>query len=105
MATDKNKIRLRHILDCINKIELILDGLSYDEYSKDWKSQDILIRNLEVIGEAAGHIDVSLTTKYPEVAWRNARGMRNFLIHAYFQIDLMKSGKQPLQIFHCLNYK
>lgn len=87
MAADKNKIRLRHILDSIRKIEIVLNELSYEDYIEDWKSQDILIRNLEVIGEAARHVDDALTAQYPEVAWRDARGMRNFLIHAYFQVD------------------
>ena len=84
----KNKLRLTHMLDCIRKIEIILDGLTYEGFIADWKSQDIIIRNLEIIGEAAGHIDEELTGKHPDVAWRNAKGMRNFLIHAYFQVDL-----------------
>jgi uncharacterized protein with HEPN domain len=87
MAADKNKIRLQHILDSIRKIEIVLDGLTYKNYLEDWKGQDIIIRNLEVIGEAARHVDDQLTAQYPEVAWRDARGMRNFLIHAYFQVD------------------
>ena len=88
MAANSNKQRLQHILFSINKIEIVLDGLSYASYLEDWKSQDIIIRNLEVIGEAARFVDDAVTGKYPEVAWRNARGMRNFLIHAYFQVDL-----------------
>jgi uncharacterized protein with HEPN domain len=86
-ANDKNKLRLQHILDSINKIEIIREGLTYESYLADWKSQDIIIRNLEIVGEAARHLDDSITEKYPDVEWRNARGMRNFLIHAYFQID------------------
>jgi uncharacterized protein with HEPN domain len=88
MEVDRNKLRLQHILECIQKIEIIRGELSYATYTSDWKSQDVIIRNLEVIGEAARHIDEDIILKYPEVAWRDVRGMRNFLIHAYFQVDL-----------------
>lgn len=88
MEVDKNKLRLQHILASIHKIEIIVSELSYESYVEDWKSQDIIIRNLEIIGEAARHVDEHVVNKYPGVAWRDVRGMRNFLIHAYFQVDL-----------------
>ncbi len=49
--------------------------------------QDIIIRNMEIIGEAAKNIDTNLKQKYTDVEWRKASGMRNFLIHKYFEID------------------
>lgn len=101
-ANDKNKLRLQHILDSINKIEIIQEGLTYERYLSDWKSQDIIIRNMEIVGEAARHIDDSITEKYADVEWRNARGMRNFLVHAYFQVDhdeIWKTINKDIPVF------
>ena len=50
--------------------------------------QDSVIRNLEIIGEAAGNLPADLRKSYPEVPWRGITGMCNVLIHEYFGIDL-----------------
>lgn len=84
---DKNLLFLSHIIECIEKLEFILKDLNYGEYLEDWIKQDAIIRNVEIIGEAISNIDENLKSKYPEVPWKEAKGMRNILIHEYFQID------------------
>lgn len=84
----KNIARLKHILDSINKIEEVFNELNYEKFVEDWRSQDVIIRNLEIIGEAANRIDNDVKEKYPEVQWIYATAMRNFLIHKYFDVDV-----------------
>jgi len=87
MDHNKNIFRLQHVIECIHKIEKIIEDLSYGAYLEDWIKQDAIFRNLEIIGEAIAHIDDELKVNYPEVAWFEAKGMRNFLIHQYFKVD------------------
>ena len=86
---DKNLFRLRHICDSIAKIEYLVRTLhTQDNFEKKWIEQDAIIRNLEVIGEAVIHISDDLKQNYPDVLWREIRGMRNFVTHQYFGIEL-----------------
>ena len=47
-----------------------------------------MIRNFEVIGEAARHISEDTKQKYPHIEWKKMKGMRNFMTHQYFGIQL-----------------
>jgi uncharacterized protein with HEPN domain len=86
---ERNLFRLGHIRDCINKVEYLSDKLySYDNFEKQWVEQDAIIRNLEIIGEASAHISDDLKAQYPDVAWKEMRGMRNFVTHQYFGVEL-----------------
>ena len=87
MDNERNLFRLQHVIECIEKIEIITRDLSYGDFLEDWIKQDALLRNIEIIGEAIAHIEDELKLKYPDVAWFEAKGMRNFLIHKYFKID------------------
>lgn len=87
MNPDKNIFRLEHVLESIEKIEFIIKDLSYVQYLEDWIKQDAIVRNIEVIGEAIKNIDDELKERYPKVAWKEAKGMRNLLVHEYFRIE------------------
>lgn len=87
MEIDKNFLRLTHILKSIEKIEIIAQELSYGQYLEDWIKQDAIIRNFEIIGEASKHIDEDFKLSYSDVPWKYASGMRNYLIHEYFNVD------------------
>lgn len=87
METDKNLFRLNHILDSIEKIQFVTKNLSYEEFDKDWIPQDVVIRNLEIIGEASIHVSDNLKLQHPQVAWNEIRGMRNIIAHVYFDVN------------------
>lgn len=55
MEKDKNYLRLEHILESIRRIEFITKELSYGDYLEDWIKQDVITRNIEIIGEASRH--------------------------------------------------
>lgn len=87
MNPDKNIFRLEHVVESIEKIEFIIKDLSYGQYLEDWIRQDAIVRNIEIIGEAIRNVDEELIVTYPKVPWKEARGMRNILIHEYFRIE------------------
>ena len=86
---DKNLFRLKHIHGSIEKIEYLVRTLhTQDNFETKWIEQDAIIRNLEVIGEAVINISDDLKQNYPDVLWKEIRGMRNFVTHQYFGVEL-----------------
>jgi uncharacterized protein with HEPN domain len=79
---------LRDILDATEKALQFVEGIRYEEFADDEKSQFAVYHALEVIGEAARHVPADLRGKYPEVNWRAMSGMRDKLVHAYFGVNL-----------------
>jgi uncharacterized protein with HEPN domain len=78
---------LQDIAGSCEKILRFTAGLSQSELIGDERSYDAVIRNLEIIGEAAKHIGTDLRKQIPDVEWRKAAGLRDMLAHAYFGID------------------
>lgn len=82
------KFRLEDISEALDLIEEYIQGLEYSSWAKDRKTIDAVIRNLEIIGEAANHVPDSIQEKYPEMPWFQMKGMRNVLAHEYFGVDI-----------------
>jgi uncharacterized protein with HEPN domain len=93
MSSDKDHVRLCHMLDACLKIQQFTKGLSADSLRKDEKLQLAVIRLLEIAGEAANGISDQFKEKHPEVPWTEITATRNRLIHGYFDIDLDVVGK------------
>ncbi len=77
-----SKIYAIHILECIAKIELYTDA-NKELFLNDEKTYDAVIRNLQTLAEAAGHIDPNIQQKHPEIEWRQITGFHNILVHNY----------------------
>lgn len=82
------KIFLKHIVESIEEIEKYTKGVSKEEFFKDSKSQDAVIRRIEIIGEAVKNLPSGFKNKHPEISWPEIAGMRDVLIHEYFGVDL-----------------
>ncbi len=90
---------LKDILEAIDEVEAFIDDLTYDEFVKDKKTLNAVVRSIEVIGEATKNIPEGLRAKYKEMPWREMAGMRDKLIHGYFGIDtdtIYKTAKENL---------
>ena len=84
---DRDLFRLGHIQDCIFKIsELVATCCTFENFDNKWVEQDAMIRNFEIIGEAANHISTETKENFNQVEWHKIRGMRNFMTHEYFGI-------------------
>ena len=80
-------VYLRHMLEAVEDI------LTYSAEGKAWflqsrMGQQAIVRNFEIIGEAASKISADTKAKYPEMPWREVKDFRNHLIHEYFDVDL-----------------
>lgn len=83
------RVYLAHILECAEKIERYTKA-GEKEFFDDARTQDAVIRNFEIIGEAAKRAPEAYRKKHPEIPWRLMAGFRDVLIHAYEGIDLKR---------------
>jgi len=63
-------------------------GLTRESFAQDTMRIDAVVRNLEIIGEAAKMIPESIRVEYPNIEWRKIAGLRDILAHHYFEVDL-----------------
>lgn len=78
---------LDDMLQSAQKIKRYTKDLDYDSFVMDDKTIDAVVRNFEIIGEAANRIDPDFTDSNPEIEWKRIRGFRNRIVHDYFGID------------------
>lgn len=76
-------VYVKHIRDAIEKIEDYVRGLDFESFSKDSKTIDAVVREIEIIGEAAKNISDGFRSSHSDFAFREATNMRNMLIHEY----------------------
>jgi uncharacterized protein with HEPN domain len=82
---------LEHIVLSVSRIQRYVTGLDYAAFLANEEKQDAIIRNLEIIGEAARNIQrfhPDFAAAHPAFPWGSAYGMRNALAHGYFSVDL-----------------
>ena len=94
------KVFLQHILDAIIQIESYLEGFDYDKFLSDKRTQDAVIRQLEIIGEATSNLEEDFRSGYPQIPWREISDFRNVLAHEYWDVDLeivWKAASQEIQ--------
>jgi uncharacterized protein with HEPN domain len=90
---------IKDIIDSVQDIEQFIGEMSYDEFIRDKKTLNAVIRSIEIMGEAAKSIPASIQEKNASVPWKKMSGMRDRLIHGYFGIDneiLWKTIKEDL---------
>ena len=86
MKKDPN-IFLTHILESIDAIEEYLDGVTEEKFHTSREKQDLIVRRLEIIGEAAKNIPEDFRKQHDTIPWKKMTGMRDVMIHQYFGIN------------------
>lgn len=100
----KNPIRLQHILEAIQNIENASNGLTLQDLANNVILRHGLTWNIMIIGEAANRLTKEFCAAHPETDWRAITGMRNVLVHDYYQINetelfpVIKDDIPPLKI-------
>ena len=87
MSKRDPKLLVGDILDSAHKILEYTDGLSFEDFLKDSKTVDAVVRNFEIIGEAANRLPEEFKDNFPDIDWHRIRGFRNRIVHDYFGID------------------
>jgi len=83
------KAFVSHIIDSILLIEKYTESITFEEFEKDQKTIDAVIRNFEIIGEASNKLSKEFREKHPAVPWKSIIGLRNVLIHDYLGVDTL----------------
>lgn len=79
--------RLRHMLDAALEAQTFMKDITQESLREDRKTTQAVIRSIEVIGEAAVNVSKEFKEMHPDIPWKKIAGMRNWLIHAYFDVD------------------
>jgi len=76
------------ILEAMDKAEILLEDVTYDQFEADFRINFAVVRALEIMGEATKRLPISIRQRYPDVPWRGIAGMRDRIIHGYDNVDL-----------------
>ena len=87
MSRRTPELLIEDIIDSGSKILEYTKDLSFEDFLADSKTVDAVIRNFEIIGEAANLLPEEFKEKYPDIDWHRIRGFRNRIVHDYFGID------------------
>ena len=88
MSMKDDRTYLLHILEAIEKIDKYIATVDFDDFTDNDMMIDAVVRELEIIGEAARSLSESFQDKHFEIPWYKIKAMRNVLIHEYFGVDL-----------------
>jgi uncharacterized protein with HEPN domain len=87
MSERNPRLLIEDILESCEKILDYTAGLSFEEFVAEPKTVDAVVRNFEIIGEAANRLPEDFKDNHPEIDWFRIRGFRNRIVHDYFGID------------------
>lgn len=81
------KILFEDIIECIEKIESYTKDLSFENFENNNLINDAVVRNIEIIGEASKNVPVEIQNQFADIPWQKLRGIRNRIVHDYFDVD------------------
>lgn len=87
MSPRPTELLIEDILEAIEKIESYTAGLDKHQFTQDDKTIDAVVRNLEIIGEAASRLPEDFKSSHDEISWHQITGLRNRIVHEYFGVD------------------
>ncbi len=79
--------RLTDMVEAMERIDSYIDELDLNLWLSDNKTIDAVVRNLEIIGEAASHVPNEVQKQNSDIPWKEIKGIRNLLAHEYFGVD------------------
>jgi uncharacterized protein with HEPN domain len=82
------RLRVEDMLDAMTKIDRYISDLDFERFGADPKTIDAVVRNLEIMGEAARHLLAGQDALPAEIPWTEIASLRNVLVHEYFGVDI-----------------
>ncbi|MBF0539559.1 MAG: DUF86 domain-containing protein [Nitrospirae bacterium] len=98
MSKRQWRLFIEDIFESADKIVKYTDGLNSDDFFKDPKTYDAVMRNLQIMGEAVKNVPREIKERYKHIHWKNITGLRNIIVHEYFGVkesviwDIIKNG-------------
>ena len=84
-SRDKN--RLEHMLQAIERICRYTKGKNFEDFIADDMMYYAVVKNIEILGEASNRLTEEFRQAHPKTPWKQVNGMRNYIVHEYFQVD------------------
>ena len=84
----EDRIRIQHMIDAAEEALTFISGITEANFSKNRMIILSIVKDIEIIGEAASKISEETQIKNPDIPWKDIIGMRNRLIHGYFDVDI-----------------
>ena len=78
---------MEHIQECLGRIARYTADVTMEQLAADDMRYYAVVKNIEIIGEAANMLTTDFRDAHPETPWKMISGMRNYIVHEYFQID------------------
>ena len=88
MSNRTDREFLYDIQEAVRRIQVYTHEMTYEEFLTDTRTQDAVIRNIEIIGEATKNLSAGLRSRYANVPWKEMAGTKDRLIHNYFGVDI-----------------
>ncbi len=88
MPKKDDHVYVKHILEAIERIENYTRGVDFEEFLENEMMQDAIVHSIQIIGEAANNISPAFKESHPKIPWKDINGMRNKLVHHYFEVHL-----------------
>jgi len=85
---EQDEIRLRHMLDAAREVQSFIEGRTREDLNTNQMLVRAISMSVGIIGEAASKVSPELQQPYPQIPWPQIIGMRNRIIHAYFEVNL-----------------
>jgi uncharacterized protein with HEPN domain len=87
MSKRETKLLLSDIIESIDKFKRYTLGYTFEEFLNDSKTNDAVVRNFEIIGEAANRIPEEIRDQNNQINWHRIKGFRNRIVHDYMGVD------------------
>ncbi len=84
----RDRVRLRHMVEAAEAAQRFVEGRNRPDLDSDQMFRFALVRAVEIVGEAAGKVSAETRIETPGIPWNTVIGMRNRLVHVYFEINL-----------------
>lgn len=84
---NRDRSRLEHILQAIERIKRYTLGKTFKEFITNDMMYYAVVKNIEILGEASNMLTEDFRLNHPNTPWKQVNGMRNYIVHEYFQVD------------------